>query len=363
MQRHATKWLSLIALAILLPAAPAAAETKTEKELSELAKSIKKWLDGQDESTVGLQPFSSADAIPANGGPGLCLTLRLELERAGVKVKGSAKFTVTGKYRAAMHRKSRRNMLYLQVKLVDRDGRPQLDLNRGIFGEQALLETVAPTVALVPGASEEDREAAVARRIEKPAAHLSGTRVSATKESLYSVEVLVKKGPRDYQPLEPRLVDGLAYVPLKRDDVYAVRLTNRSKHEAAATLLIDGLHVFSFSENRRKDGKPALSPFLVPAGRSVVVRGWPITLKRSDEFLVTGYSRSAVAELRGDKSKLGVITAQFAAAWPKDQKPPEDEKGRTTYVTGRGAPIETPFSTVQRDFGDCRAQVSVRYSR
>ncbi len=358
----AAKWLTLLLLAALFPA-PARAESNTEKELAELARSIKKWLDGQDESAVALQPFSSGDAIPANGGPGLCLTLRLELERTGVKVQGSARFTVTGRYRAAMHRKSRRNMLYVQVKLVDRDGKPHLDLNRGIFGEQALLETVAPTVALVPGAPPAAREEAVANRIEKPEAHLSGTHVSATRESPYSVEVLVKKGT-DYEPLGPRLVKGLAYVSLKRDDVYAVRLTNRSKYEAAATLLIDGLHVFCFSENRGKDGKPVLLPFLVPAGKSVLVRGWPITLKRSDEFLVTGYSRSAVAELRADRSKLGVITAQFAAAWPKGEAPPDDEKGaKAMFATGRGSPIETPFRTVQRDFGACRAQVSIRYAR
>jgi hypothetical protein len=365
MKRNALLRLSLVlASALLLYPAPLRGETKTEQELAELAKSIKKWLAGQDESMISLEPFSSADSIPANGGPGLYVGLRLELERAGVKVKSEAKFIVTGKYRGAIHKATKRKMLLLQVKLVDREGRPQLDLNRGIFGEQAILSAVAPTVALPPDADEADREDAIAKRIDKPDAHLADTKVSASKDSPYGVEVLVEKDGR-YEALTPRLDKGLPSVSLKRDDVFAVRLTNGGSGEAAVTLLIDGLHVFSFNKQKDKAGRPILMPFLAPAGKSIVIKGWPTSLTKSDKFLVTSYSKSAVAELKADRAKLGVITAQFAAAWPKGDKPPSDEGrgSRSELGAGRGPTIDTAFKSVERTFGVCRAQVSIRYAR
>jgi hypothetical protein len=354
----------VLAAALLLFPAPLRAETKTEQELGELAKSIKKWLLGQDESAIALEPFTSADSIPANGGAGLYVGLRLELERAGVKVKADSKFIVTGKYKGAIHKATKRKMLLLQVKLVDREGRPQLDLNRGIFGEQAILTAVAPTVALSPDADEADREDAIAKRINKPDAHVADTKVSASKDSPYSVEVLVEKDGK-YEALEPRLEKGLPYVSLKRDDVFAVRLTNRSDQEAAVTLFIDGLHVFSFNKDKDKAGRPIRLPFLAPAKKSILIKGWPTSLARSDKFLVTSYSKSAVAELKADRAKLGVITAQFAAAWPEGEKPPSDEGrgSRSELGAGRGPSIDTKFKSVERQFGLCRAQVSICYAR
>ncbi len=42
--------------------------------------------------------------------------------------------------------------------------------------------------------------------------------------------------------------------------VDAVRLINKSEHEAAVTLLIDGLHAMRFVEAREKDGKLCAVP-------------------------------------------------------------------------------------------------------
>ena len=59
--------------------------------------------------------------------------------------------------------------------------------------------------------------------------------------------------------------EGLAFVNIKRGEVYSARVTNRADHDVAATLAIDGLTMFAFSENRqlalacRPVGDPARS--------------------------------------------------------------------------------------------------------
>jgi hypothetical protein len=361
--RRALLLLAVVA-AVLFGPARAVAQTKTDKEMAELAKSIKAWLEGQELKGVALKPFSSSDPLPANGGPGLYEALRQALLKAGVKIDSRQKVTVTGTYRAGMDREIKRPALALQVKLVDANGKALRDFNRKVFGEQAILEAISPNVALAPDAEDVDREKAIVESLENPDAYVDGNRVFARKVSPYGVEILLKKGDK-YEPLQPRLEKGLPYVSLGRDDVYAVRLINKSEHEAAVTLLIDGLHAMRFVEAREKDGK--LAPFIVPANKAVTVRGWPISQKRSDEFLVTSYAKSAVAELNADKSKLGVITVQFAAAWEKGAKPPTDEQGGSRSTprggTGRGSPIDTPFKQVERTYGAVRAQVSIRYAK
>ena len=151
----------------------------------------------------------------------------------------------------------------------------------------------------------------------------------------------------------------------KQDDVFAVRLVNKADHEVAATLTLDGLHALRFSEIKdRKTQRPALVPFLVPARQSVLIRGWPINLSKSDEFLVTSYAKSAAKELNSDPGKIGVIGVQFAAAWKVGANPPADEpKGKAGENIGRGSAIDTPFQTEERKIGVPRAMVSIRYKR
>jgi hypothetical protein len=64
-----------------------------------------------------------------------------------------------------------------------------------------------------------------------------------------------------------------------------------------------------------------------------------------------------------------VITATFAAAWPKDQQPPSDEpsnpaeKSRSGDAVGRGTRFQQKFLEVERHIGVVRATVSVRYTK
>src|SRR5262249_4761437 len=152
---------------------------------------------------------------------------------------------------------------------------------------------------------------------------------------------------------------------IKRGEVYAVKVTNRADHDAAATLAIDGLTMFAFSEHK------SYEVVIVPKGRQGIIPGWHITNERSDAFQVSEYAKSAVANWLPTSSWMGTISVGFKAAWPKDAEPPADEGdvkqgGRDAEATARGKPVDAKdarFNEVVRNIGKLRESVSVHYNK
>ena len=75
-----------------------------------------------------------------------------------------------------------------------------------------------------------------------------------------------------------------------------------------------------------------------------------------------------MAEKLPNSTTVGTITATFAAAWPQDGFPPEDEAssrkdGDSRNATGKGPSIGTSFTEVVRSIGRLRVSVSVRYAK
>jgi hypothetical protein len=348
----------------------ALAENSIHQELAELAKAVQKQLEGFDETGVALEPFSGPADQAVNASPGINQSLREALLRLGLKVQPRARFALKGKYEARTEGKPERLLIHLSARLEDRNGKRIIELDaRGVFGDEAVSTVLGLTAALPPGGNEKVRNEALLDQIVKPRVQVSSNRVSTKPATPYAVEILVKQGDK-YEAREPQVENGQAYVPIKRGEVYAIRLVNDSPHEAAVTLAIDGINLFAFSEGKDpKTGRPPCSTLLIPPESSGVVQGWPINLKLSNEFLVTEYAKSAAAELKSPAA-VGVITACFAAAWPKDGKPPADEPAKTPPgsrsggdATGRGSPVETKYTLVERKFGVVRATVSVRYAK
>jgi hypothetical protein len=156
--------------------------------------------------------------------------------------------------------------------------------------------------------------------------------------------------------------DGLALLNIKRGEVYAVKIINDSKHDAAVTLTIDGLSMFAFSTIK------GYEVVIVPAGQAGVVPGWHRTNEKSDSFVVAEYAKSAVAKELPSSSTIGTIHASFKAAWPKDAQPPADEPAsaagaRDADATARGKPIDSKYTEVVRNIGSLREAISVRYNK
>lgn len=337
-------------------------------EAAELAKEVKSFLDGQNESSVAVGQFIGPPSMPSSAGPAIAMSLTDELKKLDVVVKPRCNLTVEGRYRDVVDEKSDRVAVEIDMKIVDRAGKEKVQLSkRGVFGDASIAALMGVSVVLPPDSDEKTRDARLHQSLEKPRAHLKGTRILAGAGSPLSIEILVKDNGA-YVARTPKDEDGLAQVPIPRDHVYAVRIYNDSDHEMAATLTIDGLNMFSFSDVKNAKGRPRYSQVIVAKGKSVTVKGWHRTNESSNEFQVMEYAKSAAAELHST-ANIGTITVSYAACWPTNGKPPADEPSnprtasRSADATGRGANIGIQFEEVERNFGVVRGAVSVRYAK
>jgi hypothetical protein len=342
-----------------------------------VAQDIVAILKAEGEQSVSVGTFVAPPQQESGTGAGLAARLIGELEKRGIKVMRRARLGVQGKF--AVARNTSGHLIgKITVEMVEASGknvgsfsrevqfhltgdRPAPDSAVGdIDGICAIAAWTAPTAELPPNQNQKVRHRVLDERIQHPTVFCDGTRVKTEEKSLYAIEVLVGGKPRTAKEEE-----GQAFVPLKRDEIYAVRLINDSDQDAAVALSIDGLGLFTFSE--KGEGYVHV---MVPAHKATVIRGWYRTPGKADSFKVTGYAESPAAQLLAPIGKVGTITASFAAAWKKDVPPPADELASRLALnrgdqlaTGRGPEISVRVQEVERHIGIVRAVVSVRYSR
>jgi hypothetical protein len=228
------------------------------------------------------------------------------------------------------------------------------------------------TVDLPPQADGKQRDKKIEQSAEKPQAHLEKTRINASGGLPFAIEILVKGPDGRFTPRAAVEKEGLAFVELKNDEVYRVRVINDADYEAAVTLTIDGLNMFTFSEVKdEKTGKALYDRLLVNHG-SFIIPGWHRTNAKngSNEFQVTKYSDSEAAKLYANSANVGTVTVTFAAAWANEKGQPADEpKNPDSHArsadlgTKRGADTGDGYKEQTREFGVTRAAISVRYSK
>lgn len=363
--------LTLLTVALLTAAPrPALAAEGVDAELAEAAGDIVSFLKGRDAKTVAVGLIRSTADDKISHGPGLGLRLAEKLVAGGLTIDKAADYAVVGEYVDKRDPKSGRAFIQLELAVTDaKKGTKLLPLGRRIFGEDALLELLAPAALAIPPETLDDkREALIVKGIDelrtKPQWVIDGTAVYAGADKLYGVEFLVKGPDGKYAGRAPRAADGDLLIDLKKGESFRIRLLNRSKYEAGAKVTMDGISTFSFGAFAKTEQKPR---WIVAAGKAGTVTGWPTGDGKSREFVVTDYAGSAAAELGGAGAKLGVLTVEFAAAWPKDGAAPADEpdlrgaKGATGI--GRGAEFDTPVTRLERTYGRTRAVISLRYNK
>jgi hypothetical protein len=352
--------LILVLAASSLTAAHAADDL--DKELAVVAKGIKQLLDGRNEDSIAIGEFTGSARVNASGGAGIKLALTRQLEKLGVRVGRKAELEVKGDFLDVEDSQTKLTALRLKARVIDRGGAEITHFDRGLFNATTIASLIGLTAAIPPSATDKERNEKLTEAIDDPKVNLAGTRITAAADSPYALEVLVKSGD-DYRPrAATKDGDGFAFLRIRRDEIYAVRLINDSAFDAAVTLTIDGLSVFAFSET------PNYTHWIVPPKKSLTVVGWHRTNQVSDSFLVTEYAKSAAAEKLPGSTTIGTITACFAAAWPQGSTPPPDEPtpppgGRSADATGKGPPVKTNFEEVTREIGRLRASVSVRYNK
>jgi len=358
--------LGLVAPALLVPANRALAQADEEgdinDELATVAKQLSAFLKRSDKNVVTVGQFTSPPQLHSTAGPGIANILTEELIKRGVEVKPLADLGVKGEYRLLAKEGPRGPWAQIKGDVQDAAGKRRFSFTRHVRGEATLCYLFGLTVDLPASENEEARGRRLLKSVTAPQTFVRLSRVSAGEGRPYAVQVLVKEGDQ-YLPRAPAENNGLAFVKIKRGEIFAVELINDSDQDSAVTLSVDGLNMFAFSKNTD------YSYVIVPRRSRGQILGWHITNQRSDAFQVTEYAKSAVAQLLPNSSAVGTITTTFAAAWPREASPPRDEpetqlalvRGRD--ATGRGPSVEANYRVVERVVGRVRSSVSVRYTR
>jgi hypothetical protein len=359
--------LALAAVVLLAAAAPAPASEALRGEIrAKLAVPIQKLLAEENRPDIAVGEFIGPAQLDTNGGPGIQQLLTEELVALKVLVRKEAELSVRGRY-AKVEDSDHPGHIAVKVTAEVFDKR---DERRGEF--PALVRGVADiarvlgATADLPRADETNagrrRHQELERRLNRPSAHLAGSKVSASADSPYAVELVVKATPESRaEPRAARLEDGQAFVEIKRHEVYEIRIYNGTDDELGVTISIDGIDVFAFSELRNpKTGGPKYTRYVISPHRGQTVVGWHLRDRPPDNylsFLVTEYGKGAssraVTRARG---KRGVITVTFAPAYKGKPRSAADE-------TGFGPPRSVRVEPVRRSFGPLREVVSIRYTR
>jgi hypothetical protein len=355
-----------LALAALLAgAAPARAQAGLKAEMAEAAKKIAVTLGN---NSVRIGDFTGPKNLQASGGPGIAKALTDALKKAKVKIDNNApRYTIDGEFSATTDRQTGRLAVQVDMRLKE-NGNVQFVFSRAIFPKDAkdtsIQDLLGVSTSLGANDTDEERDARIREALKDPSVTINGTRVSARAKSPYAIEVLVKDG-NDYVARTPESVRGRAFVRLKKDEVYAVRLVNNTNFDCACTLSIDGINVFALSEVKDATGDVKFQHVIMRKKSATTIKGWFITTRQTKEFLVTDLKDAAGGAIRSS-SAVGTITASFAVAVAKGSPLPADEpKTRAVdeSATGVGAELGTNFSETERTFGVVRETISVRYSK
>jgi len=372
--------LSLLTLLLLAPAAPASDALRLE--IGKLAKTILQAVGEGKTVKVGIFSFKSEGFPGVNSTPGVeqLLIQELQIARPG-SVNLNAEFVITGDVLFAQETKeSTRKVVKVRAQVVEAStGEPVANLQPVtvvIDDNKANGDILQPTGRLPPDGDKDTRRKEIEKQARNPSVFLHGdgnTRVSSAKDSPFAVEILVKP-LKDHDKLEakPRQAveeKGQAFVKIDRGELYEVRVFNGSGKEVAVSLSIDGIDQFHFSKDRRKDGRPAFSHWiLTDDGKGkprevLTVPGWFHSKEGKDtflSFLVVGYGQGAASkEGITARGQVGVIRVGIFECYPlKDGDSPKggDE-------TGFGPGVPGIVKPVRYGVGKELDSIAVRYTR
>ena len=375
-KRRGGIWALMAALVLSMTSTGRATATDNLRlEMTALSQQIKDLMEKEKQDAIAVGEFSGPAHLPGSGAL-IRKTLTEELTKKGVTVKpGAANYEIKGDYRDYLDNASddlpeggKPMGVKITARVMDASGVTVVSYPikaRLVHGNDEAITllgmTAAPGTTYDAGARNKKLQENI-YGANKTGPIIKGARLMARPDSPYAIEIRVKQNGK-FVARAPVMKDGLAYIPLRKDEVYRVIVVNNSGYDAAVKLTIDGLNFFTFSEKKDATGQPSYTNLICPKGLSQIA-GWHITNDKTDEFLITDYARSAAAEMKSQGS-VGTITVTFAAAWPrKGPRPPDEAAARDADIaTGRGARIDKHYEVVERDIGAVREAISVRYTK
>ena len=338
-----------------------------DERLDQLAKKI---LETTQDKPVTLGVFSPTGLQGTNFGPGL----RGRLQTALVSIKRGcvskeAQFVVKGDYAFAKNRDDRD--LPRDIKITTRIIDSQFDEELVQIPIRINDPASIAQVLGVTGAPGPDAPTAKMESLQRESTgRLNGnTRISASPTSTVEIEILKgsrldSMGPCPIEIPQTGSGSGSGRVQLQKNDIYAIRVHNKSRTEIAAIISIDGLNTFHFSDRseRDKSGKPLYSNYIVEAQSSSDIVGWFIRLKGTDntrQFKVSGYADSAAGTLGiPESADTGVIHVQIARTVNTTSK--SRGKGLGTAL---GNAVTVDQESLDRTVLPAHEFITIRYDR
>lgn len=393
----------LLLTALAFANSNAFAQSPTERDLraaiSSMAERIADALQTQGQSVVVVGEFKDEFDMTVTGGAQIRRLLIESLKRhqinaaltGEVSVRGAIEKVIGEDHSLTGEAPRRIPVALISYKLAKRNGQLLLDSTKMIDSERAKTAITKPddVFALIGGngsvptggsefTSIFARDEAFDRALDKSNVH---DRIAIQESYVrpvgqpFAVSILVapkgstRVAPHKsaYQPAGIEFRDGLPFVKIEPGQVYAIRLLNEADFDMAASVTIDGLDLFAFSDAESSSKSGNDNYMVLPPNTYGDIYGWYRNNQTSDTFLVQHFVDGRLGDLLKDRSSVGAISVTFHAAW-QDQPPADEQNFANTknvgsVETARGAPIDTPYETIERTIGVLRSGVTVWYDK
>jgi hypothetical protein len=381
--RDRARTLALIvgALAMAATNAHAGENLTLSAALDDIAKNVAGVVKEQGAKEIVVNPITDTGDLTHTAGPGLTEALIAKLRTEGIEAALKADLVFSGEYGLGEAERGGERLGFavgrLVFKVKRRNGKTLVDSEKDLPADRQprvtdtadLAKMGDLTVFLPPTApaAENDKKVRDAIDNNPDLFAIEGTKIRP-KGAPYAIEMLVApasgaKAPRR-ESFRPRAVvdrQGMPFLKVEPGEAVAVRIINDAGHDAASTVTIDGLSMFTFRDDKANKNEHVI----IRAGTAGDILGWFRNAKTSSAFLVADLPQDhPKSGLLKNPAKIGAISVTFAAAWEKDSQRPKDEDGtRQATEIVPGAPVEAPYESVKRQIGGFRAAVTVRYDK
>lgn len=370
--------------------------TDLDSELASFAKRTAAFLKQQEQSQISVGTIMGVGKASIPGGPGIAKKLQQVLaQEKGVAINDIATWTVQGTMifgdgtGGELNRgenatlTTRELSLTILFQLINTKTQAKIE-DKVVITKLSQLPTITgATFQTSPSADvKESRQSFVQGLTAEPFIDpKSPSRVRVSADSPYSLELRAKpigaetsaRGIPIASKIEQRpgvmatAMQPFALSTIEKNQVYEVVVGNESEREIAVAITIDGIDVFSFTENINPETKKSLfTHFVVAPHSELVVPGWQKTIdpKRDDNFLaflVTEYGKGASSKLFPQKAidgSVGAVTIAISKSYL-----PTDGAKSARAETGFGPPVKQDQKPVQRAIDPPHAFVTIRYDR
>lgn len=378
------RFIAFMAVLAISTLVNAATTRSLDVELAGLLKTVSDALDTDGAlkgRTLSLGGIASEDRPDANYAAELRRLFEEKLKGKLVP-DGALKMTVyydlvDSESDSAQGDPSNKKMKVLLIRVIIKDDKKKELFNKSaeINDSADIARVLGLTVAPPPNGNQHQRNREVDEAYNqnkgKPADQVKptftvreGTKIGIPGCERFFVEILVKDSPEGQaKAITPTANPlGNAFVDIKGNQSYEVRVHNYDEYSCVAKIRIDGQDAF----NRFNVDGVKYNGLLLEKGQSGTLKGWMHTTKpRTKEkdnvfaFVVREYGLGS-AEAQKASGEVGVITVQFAVAWKEGEARPAGRNiGRET---DKGPGIEQGFQVEKRHLGEFNETISIRYS-